>query len=184
MRLPRALTPVLALALLASGCTAMKFGSQRIEAGDASKVRTFCVLVAPQDKFPMDPALRETLETKFVPSITRNLKAKGYTPAPEESADVVVATHAMIGAASVDAIRWNQTVAAWYPWGPMSVGWYASSSIGKDVTFVVDVGDPRGQKLYWRSWAVGPVEVGAQHDPRKIDRLVDKVLSGVPKAKP
>ena len=184
MRLSRPLAPVLALALAAAGCTAMKFGSQRIEAGDGSKVKTFCVVVAPQDKFPMDPALRETLETKFVPSITRNLKAKGYTPAPEESADVVVATHAMIGAASVDAIRWNQTVAAWYPWGPMSVGWYASSSIGKDVTFVVDVGDPRSQKLYWRSWAVGPVEVGAQHDPKKIDRLVDKVLSGVPKAKP
>ena len=164
MRLSRALPTVLALVLFAPGCTSMKFGSQRIEGGDASKVKTFCVLVAPQDKFPMDPALRETLEKKFVPSITRNLREKGYAPAPEETADVVVATHGMIGAASVDAIRWNQTVMAWYPWGPMTTGWYASSSIGKDITFVVDIGDPRGQKLYWRSWAVGPVEVVLRAD--------------------
>ncbi len=183
MRVSRPLAPVLAFTLAAVGCTSMKFGSQRIDGGDPSKVKTFCVLVAPQDKVPMDPGLRETIATRFVPSITRHLKEKGYSPAPEETADVVVATQAMIGVANVDAIRWNQTVAAWYPWGPIGVGYYASSSIGKDVTFVIDIGDPRAGKLYWRSWAAGPVEVGAQHDPSKVDRLVDKVLADVPRAK-
>ena len=45
------------------------------------------------------------------------------------------------------------------------------------------IADPRAGKLYWRSWAAGPIEVGAQHDPEKIDRLVDKVLADVPRAK-
>ena len=61
MRVSRPLAPVLAFTLAAVGCTSMKFGSQRIDGRDASKVKTFCVLVAPQDKVPMDPGLRETV---------------------------------------------------------------------------------------------------------------------------
>lgn len=183
MRQTPVLPAALALALLATGCSSIKYGSQKIEGGDLSKVKTFCVVVAPQDKVPMDPGLRETLATKIVPAITAHLKEKGYAPAPEESADVLVATHAMIGVADVAAIRWNPTVVTWYPWGPASTGFYATQAVGKEASVVVDIGDARGQRLYWRGWAAGTGEMGATHDPAKMRRLVDNILSGFPRAK-
>jgi hypothetical protein len=184
MRLPRPLLPAaLALAVVATGCSSMKAGSQRIDEGALAKVKTFAVAVAPQDKVPMDPALRDFLGNRIGPAIVAEMKAKGYSQAPEESADVLVATQAVIGIADVGAIRWNPTVVVWYPWGPISTGFYASSSIGKEISFVIDVGDPRSQKLYWRGWAAGAAELGAQHDPKKVRRLVDAVLSDFPRAK-
>lgn len=184
MRMPRAVSASLALfSLVLAGCSSMDVGSQRVDEAALAKVKTFAVVVAPQDKVPMDPALREFLGRRIAPAIAAELKAKGYSEAPEASADVVVATHAFIGAADVGAIRWNPTVVIWYPWGPASTGFYASASVGKEISLVMDVGDLKAQKLYWRGWAAGAVEVGAQHDPKKVRRLVDAVLAGFPKAR-
>ena len=176
-------TGLVLFSVFLGGCSSMKTGAQRVDEAALAKVKTFAVVVAPQDKVPMDPALREFLGTRIGPAIVAEMTAKGYSQAPEESADVVVATQAFIGVADVGAIRWNPTVVVWYPWGPISTGFYASSSIGKEISFVIDVGDPRSQKLYWRGWAAGAAELGAQHDPKKVRRLVDAVLSDLPRAK-
>lgn len=184
MRTSRAVSTSLVLfSLYLGGCSSMNVGSQRVDDAALAKVKTFAVVVAPQDKVPMDPALRDFLGKRIGPAIVDEMTAKGYVVAPEESADVIVATQAFIGVADVGAIRWNPTVVTWYPWGPVSTGFYSSSSIGKEISFVVDVGDLGAQKLYWRGWAAGAVEVGAQHDPKKVRRLVDGVLAGFPKAK-
>lgn len=184
MRTTRAVSTGLVLfSLFLAGCSSMDVGSQRVDEAALAKVKTFAVVVAPQDEVPMDPALRDFLGKRIGPAIVAEMTAKGYAVAPEESADVIVATHAFIGAADVGAIRWNPTVVTWYPWGPVSTGFYSSSSIGKEVSLVMDVGDLKAQKLYWRGWAAGAVEVGAQHDPRKVRRLVDGVLAGLPNAK-
>ncbi len=214
-------TGLVLFSVFLGGCSSMKTGAQRVDEAAIAKVKTFAVVVAPQDKVPMDPALRDFLGKRIGPAIVAEMTAKGYTQAPEESrvnrcrsaplreclgkriapaivaempskgyteaseesADVVVATHAMIGVADVGAIRWNPTVVTWYPWGPASTGFYASSSIGKEISFVIDIGDFKGQKLYWRGWAAGAAELGAQHDPAKVRRLVNAVLSDLPKAK-
>ena len=176
-------TGLVLFSVFLGGCSSMKTGAQRVDEAAIAKVKTFAVVVAPQDKVPMDPALRDFLGKRIAPAIVAEMTSKGYTEASEESADVVVATHAMIGVADVGAIRWNPTVVTWYPWGPASTGFYASSSIGKEISFVIDIGDFKGQKLYWRGWAAGAAELGAQHDPAKVRRLVNAVLSDLPKAK-
>lgn len=176
-------TGLVLVSLFLGGCSSMKVGSQRVEEAALAKVKTFAVVVAPQDKVPMDPALRDFLGSKIGPAIVAEMTAKGYAQAPEESADVTVATQAFIGVADVGAIRWNPTVVGWYPWGPVSTGFYASSSVGKEISFVIDVGDVRVKELFWRGWAAGGAELGAQHDPTKVRRLVAAVLSDLPKAK-
>lgn len=183
MRASRAISTGLALfPLLLTGCSSVKYGSQRIEGGDLSAVRTFCALVAPQDKVPMDPAMREYLLKRVTPAVVEQMKSKGYVPAPEAEADVIVATHALLGVEDVGAIRWNATVVIWDPWGPMATGFYATSAIGKKFSVMIDVGDPRAKKLLWRGWGTGTGQVGEGHDPAKIRKVVNNVLAGLPHA--
>ncbi|MFN7986873.1 MAG: DUF4136 domain-containing protein [Thermoanaerobaculia bacterium] len=170
------------LSFLATGCSSITFESQTVEAGRLSSVKTFCALVAPQEKVPMDPAMREFLRDKVVPIVVTEMKKKGYVEAPEAQADVVVATHAFLGVADVGAIRWNATVVMWDPWGPWVGGLYATSSIGKKGAVVVDVGDEKAQKLLWRGFGHGTGELGAGHDPAKVRRFVEKVLAPLPRA--
>lgn len=177
-------TGAFVVALSLAGCSSVKYGSQSIEGGDLSKVKTFCALVAPQDKVPMDPAMREYLATRVVPAVTAELKKKGYVPAPEAEADVVVATHAFLGVEDVGAIRWNATVmSSWDPWAPLVGGFYSTSAVGKKGTLMVDVGDPKAKRLLWRGWGTGTGELGAGHDPAKVRHVVDGVLAGFPGAK-
>ena len=171
------------LSLLLGGCSSVTYGSQRIEGGDVSTAKTFCALVAPQDKVPMDPAMREYLSTRVVPAVTAEMKGKGYVEAPEASADVVVATHAFLGVADVSAIRWNATIVTWDPWGPWVGGFYNTSAVGKKGIVMIDVGDPKAQKLLFRGWASGTGELGAGKDPAKVRHLVGKVLSDLPKSR-
>ena len=171
------------LPLLLVGCSSVKYGSQRIEGGDLSAVKTFCALVAPQDKVPMDPAMREYLTNRVTPFVVEKMKSKGYVQAPEAEADVIVATHALLGVEDVGAIRWNATVTVWDPWGPLVGGFYATSAVGKNASLMIDVGDQKAKKLLWRGWATGTGELGAGKDPARIRKVVDDVLAGLPNAK-
>ena len=184
MRASRAISTGLALlSLLLAGCSSVQYGSQKIEGGDLSAVKTFCALVAPQDKVPMDPAMREYLTNRVTPAVVEKMKSKGYVQAPEAEADVIVATHALIGVEDVGAIRWNPTVVMWDPWGPVSTGCYATSAVGKKASLMIDIGDPRAKKLLWRCWGTGTGELGAGHDPAKIRKVVNNVLADLPGAK-
>ena len=171
------------LAVAATGCSSITFESQTVDAGRLASVKTFCALVAPQEKVPMDPAMREFLRDKVNPIVVSEMKKKGYVEAPEAQADVVVASHAFLGVEDVGAIRWNATVVMWDPWGPWVGGLYATSSIGKKGAVVVDIGDEKSQKLVWRGFGHGTGELGAGHDPAKVRRFVEKVLAPLPKAK-
>jgi hypothetical protein len=171
------------LPLLFAGCSSVKYGSQRIEGGDLSAVKTFCALVAPQDKVPMDPAMREYLANRVNPFVVERMKSKGYVLAPEAEADVVVATHALLGIEDVGAVRWNATVTVWDPWGPLVGGFYATSAIGKKGTVMIDIGDPKAKKLLWRGWGSGTGELGMGKDPARIRKVVNNVLAGLPDAK-
>jgi|GEM_PF-5175918 len=184
MRASRSISTGLALvSLLFVGCSSVKYDSQLIEAGGLSTVKTFCALVAPQDKIPMDPAMREYLASSVNPAVEAEMKKKGYVQAPEAEADVVVASHAFLGVEDVGAIRWNATVAVWYPWGPLVGGFYATSAIGKKGTVLIDIGDPKAQKLFWRGWGSGTGELGMGHDPARVRKVVDNILAGLPNAK-
>lgn len=183
MRVSRPSLPAaVLLAVAAAGCSSITFESQTVDAGRLASVKTFCALVAPQEKVPMDPAMREFLRDKVNPIVVSEMKKKGYVEAPEAQADVVVASHAFLGVEDVGAIRWNATVVMWDPWGPWVGGLYATSSIGKKGAVVVDVGDERAQKLVWRGFGHGTGELGAGHDPAKVRRFVEKVLAPLPKA--
>jgi hypothetical protein len=170
------------LAGLSVGCSSITFESQALDAGRLASTKTFCALVAPQDKVPMDPAMREFLRDKVNPVVVAEMKKKGYVEASEDRADVVVASHAFLGVEDVGAIRWNATVVMWDPWGPWVGGFYATSSIGKKGAVVIDVGDAKAQKLLWRGFGHGTGELGAGHDPAKVRRFVEKVLAPLPKA--
>jgi hypothetical protein len=185
MRASRAIsTGFVLLPLFLAGCSSVKYGSQRVEGGDLSAVKTFCALVAPQDKVPMDPAMREYLTNRVTPAIVEKMKSKGYVQVPEAEADVIVATHALIGIEDVGAIRWNATVmSSWDPWSPLVGGFYATSAVGKKASLMVDIGDPKAKKLLWRGWGTGTGELGAGHDPARIRKVVDNVLAGLPNAK-
>jgi hypothetical protein len=183
MRASRAVsTGVALLAVSLAGCSSVRSTAHSESKGDLSAVKTFCALVAPQDKVPMDPAMREYLATRVVPAVAAEMKKKGYVQAPEPEADVVVATHALLGVEDVGAIRWNATVVVWDPWGPWVGGFYATSAVGKQGTVVIDIGDPKAKKLLWRGWGSGTGELGAGRDPAKVRRVVDKVLAGLPNA--
>lgn len=183
MRASRAVsTGLVLLPLVLIGCSSVKYGSQRIEGGDLSAVKTFCALVAPQDKVPMDPAMREYLTSRVTPAVVEKMKSKGYVQAAEAEADVIVATHALIGVEDFGAIRWNATVVIWDPWGPLVGGFYATSAVGKNASLMIDVGDPTAKKLLWRGWGTGTGELGAGHDPARIRKVVDNVLAGLPNA--
>ena len=169
--------------LFLAGCSSVKYDSQLIEGGGLSAVKTFCALVAPQDKVPMDPAMREYLTNRVTPAVVEKMKSKGYVQAPEADADVIVATHALLGVEDVGAIRWNATVSVWYPWGPLVGGFYSTSAVGKKGTVLIDIGDPKAQKLLWRGWGSGTGELGAGHDPAKIRKVVNNILAGLPNAK-
>jgi hypothetical protein len=184
MRAFRAIsTGFVLLPLFLSGCSSVKYDSQLIEGGRLSAVKTFCALVAPQDKVPMDPAMREYLTNRVTPAVVAQMKQKGYVQAPEADADVVVATHALLGIEDVGAIRWNATVALWDPWGPVVRGVYATSAVGKKASLMIDIGDPKAQKLLWRGWGSGTGEVGMGKDPARIAKVVNNVLAGLPNAK-
>lgn len=186
MRASRAIPTGLAIgSLFLVGCSSVKYDSQLIEAGGLSAVKTFCALVAPQDKIPMDPAMREYLASSVNPAVEAEMKEKGYLQAPEAEAeaDVVVASHALIGVEDVGAIRWNATVSVWYPWGPLVGGFYATSAVGKKGRVMIDIGDPKAQKLFWRGWGSGIGELGMGHDPARVRKVVDKILAGLPNAK-
>ena len=184
MRASRAIsTGLVLLPLFLTGCSSVKYDSQLIEGGRLSAVKTFCALVAPQDKVPMDPAMREYLTNRVTPAVVEEMKSKGYVQAPEAEADVIVATHALIGVEDVGAIRWNPTVVMWDPWGPVTTGFYATSAVGKKASLMIDIGDPRAKKLLWRCWGTGTGELGAGHDPARIRKVVNNVLSDLPSAK-
>lgn len=183
MRVSRwTITVAALLAFLATGCSSITFESQTVEPGRLATVKTFCAQVAPQEKVPMDPAMREFITNKVNPIVVAEMKKKGYVEAPEAQADVLVATHAFLGVADVGAIRWNATVVMWDPWGPWVGGFYATSAIGKKGAVVIDVGDEKAQKLLWRGFGHGTGELGAGHDPAKVRRFVEKVLAPLPRA--
>lgn len=183
MRVSRRITILSALlTFLATGCSSITFESQTVEAGRLASVKTFCAQAAPQDKVPMDPAMREFITNKINPVVVTEMKKKGYVEAPEAQADVVVATHAFLGVADVGAIRWNATIVVWDPWGPWVGGLYATSAVGKKGAVVIDVGDEKAQKLLWRGFGHGTGELGAGHDAAKVRRFVEKVLAPLPRA--
>lgn len=78
MRACRAFSTGLALAsLFLAGCSSVKYDSQLVEAGGLPAVKTFCALVAPQDKIPMDPAMWEYLASSVIPAVEAEMKNKG-----------------------------------------------------------------------------------------------------------
>jgi hypothetical protein len=169
---------------------------------DLATLRTFYVLTAPTPNdgaTPLpanDPMLDNSITNKALRAdLAQSLQARGYAPAPQQSADFLVAYYAgsstkldttYWGGPRLDPAwrysyrgrrgwAWPYYGAAYYgpmnPWG----GTGASVSSVTEGKVIVDITDPKTNELVWRGQGVEPVS----SDPVKYDNELQGVVSAI-----
>jgi len=169
-----ALAAVVALSLLASGCSRLAVNTEVDPRADFTSYASFEFLpqgglARPAEDVPR--RLRATLDPLYhayvQEGVTRNLTAKGLALAPSrEEADLLIGYRTVIGDRTevippIYGYGWRGHVRPLYP---------ARVHRYKEGTLVIDIIDRRGEYLVWRG-----VGVGAMRDMRPGEDLIAAV---------
>jgi hypothetical protein len=134
---------------------------------DFSKIKTFAVKVAS----PADDPLAEKV---VVSSVTQAISSKGWTQAPEASADAMV----MINGASETRRKLNAYGGGgWRMGGGMASAQLDDYKVG---TLVVDVFDAKSKSLLFRGKASGELSDKAEKRDKTISKAVTKMFQDFP----
>jgi hypothetical protein len=140
-------------------------------------------MTAPEGVGVRTEAGMEFLRNRIAPEVTRTLEAKGYAPAPKESADLLVAVF-VSQSGKVDAIRWGYSTAGWEIWGPWwGSGVYGYSTEYRTGTLVVDVVSAKTRHVLYRgvtSAVLGLTGVQGEFDQDQLRGFVQGMLKGLP----
>lgn len=179
--------PLLTGLLLAACASAPKVDGKLGPGASLAGHRTFFVTAAPEGVGIRTEAGVEFLRNRIAPEVVRTLEAKGYAPAPKESADLLVAVF-ISDTGRVDAVRMGYTTVGWEYWG----GWFvAGSTVGvygyttdyKTGTLVIDVAGAKSQKVLYRgvtTAVLGLTGVRGEMDQEQLRGFVEGMLKHLP----
>jgi len=161
-----------ALAVALAGCaTGMTAGAYVDRGMDFSRYRTFDW--GPADALPTgDPRLDENpyFNDRLQGAVERALAARGVGLVSSGSPDLLIHYHAAVSR-RLDASRLDPGL-EYCPGGdcPPGVGEYEAGTI------VLDVIDPRTERLVWRGWARDSIE-DVLGDRERLERMIDDAVA-------
>lgn len=180
------LVPLLAALALGACSNAPKVDGKLGPGASLAGDRTFFIMTAPEGVGVRTEAGMEFLKDRIAPEVKRVLEAKGYTPAPHESADLLVAVF-ISQTGEVDAVRWGYSSAGWMIWGPWwgasGGGVYGYSAEYRTGTLVVDVASMKSKKALYRgvtSAVLGLTGVHGEFDQKELRHFVEGMLKDLP----
>ena len=139
---------------------------------DFSQLKTFAVKVGTQWGDPL-------AEQRVVNAVTKELEAKGWSTAPESTADAIVVIH---GATKADqSLNTFYSGGGWGGWG-WGGGGMATTTVNtvKVGTGVVDIFDAKTKKLVFRGTAQDEISNKAEKNEKKIEKATEKMFKDFP----
>lgn len=165
------------LALILAACATPAVYTDHDPGVNFSQYQTYYWRQKPESAPPL-------INQRIVAGIDAQLQAKGWRPAPAETADVVLAAHV--------ASHREYTIDSFYD-GPMWGGWgwdrYWGMSAGYRHarvrsytvgTLVLDMFDARSKQAIWSGSAEGTVPRSPQKVNEHIDLAIGKMFAGFP----
>jgi hypothetical protein len=161
---------LLLLPLLAAGCSSIRTSTDFDPAADFTRLKTWAFFPS-RSAAPADARVSSLVDARIRAAVEAELGERGYTQV-KESPDFYVAHQTAVGQrVEVDP----NTVVVGYGWNRGSVG-VANSNVRvyDEGTLVVDVIEPKANKLLWRGVAKGTVHENASPEDREA-RIRDAV---------
>jgi Domain of unknown function (DUF4136) len=185
----RASVWALAAALAATGCAHLKVETDYDSAFDFTTLHTFAWLDPPVKSTPegspvedlIDPFARNSLLDKRVRrAVERELLARGYRKAEDETPDFELQYHVILkDRTKIRSYPSGRFGYYSYPYGYEGGIGGVSSYDYQEGTLILDVIDAHTQQIAWRGWAVGINREGYYSDA-KVDDVVKRVLERFP----
>jgi hypothetical protein len=180
MRSPARFAPLASVFLAATCFAGPKIDGKLGPGVTMSGYSSYAILAAPKGVGERTEAGVAFIENRVAPEVGTAMAAKGYVPAPKESADLLVAVF-VSQTGQVDAVRWGYTTVGWEIWGPWwGTGVYGYSQDYRTGTVVIDVVDAKGKKVLYRGVASGVMGLHGEPDQEKIRKSVRSMLKGLP----
>jgi hypothetical protein len=146
---------------------------------DFAKVKTFAATIGTRWGNPIS-------EKRVMAEIAEVLTAKGWTPAPESEADVLVILHGAAGKQKSLDVSVNGMNGYGYRgsrgWGEMGTArtLTATTTAHQVETLAVDIFDAKSKNLKFRGTAIVEVSDTAEKNQKQIDKITAKVFRGFP----
>jgi hypothetical protein len=122
------------------------------------------------------PARNPLMDTRIIDAIDKQLAVKGLTKVNvEDTPDVIVVYHA-----AVDYETQLNTIGYGYGWG--YYGGTTTTYVDKIPvgTLLVEMGDPRAQKMVWRGQGSSDLSDKPEKIEKKINQIVEKMFKKFP----
>lgn len=192
----RAFPPLISLPLVLwavtaiTGCAGLQVHTDYDSALDFSNFKSFSWLEAPVLTTASDGvtdvevnpfAVNSMLDARVRAAVERKLEGEGYRPAPEGAKPSFQLQYHVI---LKDKTRISTTAGPYYGgyWGAGRYGGFAGTTQSFDYqegTLIIDLVDPKTQRIAWRGWAVGNNREG-YYDEERVVKVVNEILSEFP----
>ena len=174
-----------------SGCSSLRVQTDYDPSLDFTRFRTFSWLEPPVLTTPSDGvtdvdvnpfAVNSMLDARVRAAVDEELERQGYRPAREDSEPSFQLQYHVI---LKDKTRVLSSPGGFYGggyWGPGPYGAYGGYTQSYDYaegTLIIDVVDPKTQRIAWRGWVVGPNRDG-YYDEERVAETVHAILSKFP----
>ncbi len=181
------------LLMAIAGCSTMTVNSVYDPFASFPKAGTYAWMPGSQ-QLPDDPRVdRADVDRRIRSAVERRLAAKGFTPASQDKADILIAYHAALES-RLDAAAVNKNYHSWGygPDGSWGYGPDRKVSLGQDAgpvyekgSIVLDIVDPGTKRLLWRGSAEAHivVAVSTEEKERRTDEAVQAILARFPPKK-
>jgi hypothetical protein len=179
MKKPR-FAAVLAATTLISACSSITIDSRMAPEGTVAGKSTFALIHPTYGAGEKSPAVLETIDKRIAPEVVAALKGKGYTEAPNESADLLAAIQ-LSSTGQVEATRYGYSTSGWEMWG----SYWGGSAYGYTKSYdtallVVDIVDAKKKTVLYRGLAKGAYRVNGDPTQDDIRGFVTKMLKEFP----
>jgi hypothetical protein len=161
-----------ALILMALMAAAQDVKTDYDKTFDFSQLKTFAVKIGTPWGNPLS-------EQRAKDAVTKQLTAKGWTPADESTADAIVVIH---GATKAEqSLNTMYSGGGWGGWG-WGGGGMATTTVDtvKVGTEVVDIFDAKTKKLVFRGTAQGEISNNPEKNEQKLEKAAEKMFKDFP----
>ena len=181
----------LCLSCVLAGCASLQVRTDYDASQDFSRFHSFSWLEPPVLTTPSDGvtdvgvnpfAVNSMLDARVRAAVEQELERQGYRLAePNSEPSFQLQYHVILK----EKTRVSTTPGAVYGggyWGPGPYGVYGGTSQSYDYqqgTLLIDVVDPKTQRIAWRGWAVGPNRDG-YYDEERVSKAVQAILGRFP----
>jgi hypothetical protein len=172
------LTAITVLLLWGAPAAAQDVASDYDRAYDFAKIKTFAVKIGTSWGNPMS-------ETRIIGDVQDALKSKGWTPAPEATADAIVMLH---GASETkhDVNTFYSGMGGgygYYGWGGGGMGMGTATTTVNEYkvgTLVADIFDSPTKKLIYRGSATDEISSKSDKNIKTAKKAVQKLFKDFP----